>query len=81
MEELLVPDWRSEEGHHRGSLDYDQKKMGFLDREEAGVTVFYDVRLSGNSNAGHSSKEFLGDVDWKKEEQMRKELLEYLKTL
>src|SRR5262249_26355095 len=65
----------------RGSVAYDQDKVGFVwDHWEPGAAIF-DTGLSGQSNAGHDTAEFLGDVDWRAEPDKTADLLEYLKTL
>jgi hypothetical protein len=63
---------------YRGNVNYDQVNVGFVTSSGPG---FYDTTLSGNSNVGHSTPDFLGDVDWKNEPGKLHDLLEYLKTL
>ena len=41
----------------------------------------YDTTRSGNSNVGHDTSAFLGDVDWANEPTKLYKLLAYLKTL
>jgi hypothetical protein len=62
----------------RGNLSYDQVNVGFVTTSGAGL---FDTTRSGNSNVGHDTPEFLGDVDWKNQPGMTRDLLEYLKTL
>jgi hypothetical protein len=64
----------------RGNINYDQARMGFV--ETAGpFTAEYDTTLSGNSNVGHNTPAFNGDVDWAHEPKKLNDLLSYLKTL
>jgi hypothetical protein len=63
---------------YRGNVAYDQTNVGFVTSSGTGL---YDTTLSGNSNAGHTGQQFLGDVDWKNEPSKLHDLLEYMKTL
>lgn len=91
---LLVPESRNREAQtfYRGSFLYDTKKVGYRWWDDKGDitnsdifvdTVIYDTRLVGNSNRGHDTAEYLGNVNWGARDNRRKlsELLEYLKTL
>ena len=53
---------------------------GFANQAAPGAFL-YDTTLSGHSNAGHSSTDFLGPVPWKKSAGALHNLLEYMKTL
>ena len=46
-----------------------------------GTAFIYDTTLSGHSNAGHSSADFLGKIPWKNSPGALHDLLEYMKTL
>lgn len=65
---------------HRGNIAYDQERMGFV-TTPGPFTAVYDTTRSGNSNVGHDTPEFNGDVDWANEPQKLADLLSYLKTL
>jgi hypothetical protein len=64
----------------RGNTAYDQAKMGFVETA-APFTAEFDCTRSGNSNTGHDTSNFNGDVDWKNEPGKLADLIEYLKTL
>jgi hypothetical protein len=51
------------------------------DKQVSPNAALYDTTLSGNSNAGHDTPEFLGDIDWANDPKARYETLEYLETL
>ena len=64
----------------RGNIAYDQVKMGFV--ETAGpFTAEFDTTRSGNSNTGHNTPAFNGNVDWKNDPKKLNDLLSFLKTL
>jgi cytochrome c5 len=66
----------------RGNVTYDEANVGFTwDRAVTPYAAPYDTTLSGNSNVGHDTAQFLGDVDWKNEPGKLHDMLEYLKTL
>ena len=62
----------------RGNVSYDQVNVGFVTTSGSGL---FDTTRSGNSNIGHDTREFLGDVDWKHQPGKTHDLLEFLKTL
>jgi mono/diheme cytochrome c family protein len=62
----------------RGNPAYDPVNVGFVTSSGSGL---YDTTLSGNSNAGHDTADFLGNVDWQNQPKLLHDLLEYLKTL
>jgi mono/diheme cytochrome c family protein len=64
----------------RGNIAYDQARMGFVETPSA-FSAEFDTTRSGNSNVGHDSPAFNGDVDWKNEPQKVNDLISYLKTL
>jgi mono/diheme cytochrome c family protein len=67
---------------YRGNITYDTVNVGFV--STAAVTPFaalYDTTLSGNSNGGHNTPEFLGPIDWAQQPEKLHAMLEYLKTL
>jgi hypothetical protein len=66
---------------YRGNTTYDTHGVGFTwsSATSAGA-VQYDTTRSGNSNVGHSSKDFLG-INWAQNDDALEALLEYLKTL
>ena len=67
---------------YRGNITYDEKEVGFTwNKATRPTAALYDTTKSGNSNLGHSSRKFLGDIDWSCEDDKRHDLLEYLKTL
>ncbi len=67
---------------YRGNLVYDQKKVGFVaDSAITAGAALYDTTRSGHSNTGHSSPDFLGNINWKNQPQLLYDLLEYMKTL
>jgi cytochrome c5 len=67
---------------YRGNITYDQQNVGFTwATATAPHAALYDTTRSGNSNVGHDTAEFLGDVDWKNQPGMLNDLLSYLKTL
>ncbi len=67
---------------YRGNLTYDEANVGFTwDHATSPHAAVYDTTRSGNSNVGHDTPDFLGDVDWKNEPCKLHDLLEYLKTL
>jgi hypothetical protein len=66
----------------RGNITYDQTNVGFTwDNPVTPYAAPYDTTLSGNSNVGHDTSAFLGDVDWANDVASRTDMLEYLKTL
>jgi hypothetical protein len=70
------------EQFYRGNVTYDQKNVGFVaDTAVTPGAALYDTTRSGHSNVGHSSPEFLGNIDWKNNPEKLYYLLEYLKTL
>jgi hypothetical protein len=64
---------------YRGNIAYDQTNVGFANAAAPGAFI-YDTTLSGLSNVGHSSKDFLG-LNWKQNPDDLNALLEYMKTL
>ncbi len=67
---------------YRGNITFDTVNVGFT--SASAVTPFaalYDTTRSGNSNTGHSSRAFLGPVDWASQPVLTHEILEYMKTL
>jgi hypothetical protein len=62
----------------RGNINYDQAKIGFV--STSGVAEL-DTSRAGHSSAGHDTRAFLGDVDWKKETKKTQDPLGCLKTL
>jgi hypothetical protein len=64
----------------RGNTAYDQTKLGFA-TTAAPFTAEYDTGLSGNSNTGHDSYQFNGDIDWRNEPRKLADLIEFMKTL
>ena len=64
----------------RGNIDVRPGKVGFVGRRRP-VRAELRHDASGNSNIGHDTPEFIGDVDWKTEPKKLRDLLEYLKTL
>jgi len=67
----------------RGSLRYDQRKVGFVWNESAAsdpYTHVFDTTRAGASNRGHDTAEFNG-INWSRYPDKRDALLEYLKTL
>ncbi len=75
--DLLLPaDKRSKKPFFVGHREYDPKKLGYA--AEAGSPSFsFDPTQPGNSNTGHSTKEYGTDMD----DDQRMDLLEYLKKL
>jgi hypothetical protein len=70
MEQLLtVPSDRAKT-FHRGSKEFDEKDMGFIDEGP----YLFDTSGSGNSNVGHDYATSLSAAD-------KRDLIEYLKTL
>jgi hypothetical protein len=76
---LLIPSLRPTK-FYRGNLAYDQANVGFVNAAGAG-TGEYDTTLSGNSNRGHDTKEYLGRVNWAREPGKVADLLEFMKAL
>ncbi len=67
---------------HRGNAKYDEEAVGFVsDAAHTPGAAIYDTTKSGNSNVGHDTAAFLGDVDWKSESGKLSDLLAYMKTL
>lgn len=66
---------------YRGNVRYDQKAVGFVSEVATGSAALYDTTKSGNSNAGHDTAAFLGDIDWSADSAKTNDLLEYMKTL
>jgi hypothetical protein len=67
---------------YRGNVTYDTTNVGFTsDKATSQYAAVYDTTRSGNSNVGHDTAQFLGDVDWKNQPGKLHDLLEYLKTL
>ncbi len=64
----------------RGNIAYDQERMGFVDAPSQFSAVF-DTTKSGNTNVGHNTPEFNGNIDWKNEPRKLADLISYLKTL
>jgi cytochrome c5 len=67
---------------YRGNIQFDEKNVGFV--TASAVTpgaALYDTTRSGNSNRGHDTAEFLGDVDWANDPGKLHDILEYMKTL
>jgi hypothetical protein len=78
MSQLLVPSTRPSV-FKTGNLKYDQVGMGFVWNEEGKL---FDTSLLGYSNQGHAdNKVFNGGIDFKKQPEKLKALIEYLKTL
>jgi hypothetical protein len=70
MQELLAVPTDRAKTFHRGSKQFDEKKMGYTDE---GAYVF-DTAGSGNSNSGHNyGTDLTAD--------QKRDLIEYLKTL
>jgi cytochrome c5 len=66
----------------RGNITYDEAGVGFTwDSAVTPYAAVYDTTLSGNSNGGHDTARFLGDVDWQNQPGDLHDMLEYLKTL
>jgi mono/diheme cytochrome c family protein len=79
---LLVPSSRPAT-FARGSLRYDQAKVGFVWDDSALAepnTHAFDTSEAGGANTGHSSLQFNG-LDWSKNPKKLLALLEFLKTL
>jgi len=67
---------------YRGNIQYDTTNVGFVsDKAVTPYAAIYDTTRSGNSNVGHDTAEFLGDVDWANSPNELHAMLEYLKTL
>jgi hypothetical protein len=66
---------------YRGNIGYDETDVGFVSDAPSSGAALYDTTKSGNSNVGHSTPEFLGEVDWKNDPGKTRDLLEYMKTL
>lgn len=64
----------------RGNIAYDQEHMGFS-VAPGPFTAEFDTTRSGNSNVGHDTPAFNGNVDWAHEPGKLNDLLSYLKTL
>jgi len=82
LHHLLVPESRPAT-FFRGSLRYDQAKVGFVWDDSAAAdpyTHVYDSGLAGRANTGHDTAEFNG-IDWSQNPRDLAALLEYLKTL
>lgn len=76
--QLLVPSKRPAV-FKTGSLKYDQVNLGFAWDQEGKV---YDTSILGYSNQGHADiKIFNGGIDFSKQPEKLKALIEYLKTL
>ncbi len=82
MAHLLLPSTRPAT-FTRGSVSYDQAKLGFA-WDDAALTKpnthVFDTTEAGASNVGHAIAEFNG-IDWAKHPKKLAALLEYLKTL
>ncbi len=66
----------------RGNTTYDTQNVGFAWASQVSPrAALYDTSKSGNTNVGHDTAEFLGDVDWANEPRKLFDMLEYLKTL
>jgi hypothetical protein len=76
MRELLLPVEKRSVTFYRGYDVYDQANMGFVSSgaEAQQVGFYYDTRVTGNSNQGHTYGTNLSEPD-------RQALIEYLKTL
>ena len=62
--------------------DIGQKNVGFNSTTaETPFAAIFDTTRSGNSNVGHATAEYLGDVDWAKDTKKTNDLLEFMKTL
>lgn len=78
MSQLLVPSTRPSV-FKTGNLKYDQVGMGFVWNEDGKL---FDTSILGYSNQGHAdNKVFNGGIDFKKQPEKLKALIEYLKTL
>jgi hypothetical protein len=83
LDDLLRPEEERPVVFPVGPPEYDPVKVGVVSsfsdvpREQRGRMGIYDTRVRGNSNRGHSGKEFGTDLSPKQ----RAELLEYLKSL
>jgi hypothetical protein len=75
---LLVPSERPK-SFYRGSLAYDQQKMGFAWQDQQPGLVLYNTDRDGQSNSGHDTLEYLGQ-DWGSNKEDLKDLLAYLAT-
>ncbi len=67
---------------YRGNAAYDQLDGGFVSNAVVtpGAAIF-DTTKSGNSNKGHDSRAFLGNLDWSRDCIATDSLIAYLKTL
>jgi hypothetical protein len=77
LDDLMKPVAQRPVTFYAGNDVYDQKRVGFVsDAPSSGgrVSIEFDTRLKGNSNAGHVYGNGLSDDE-------RRALLEYLKTL
>jgi hypothetical protein len=78
---LLVPSKRPAQ-FWRGNITYDETNVGFTsDKAVTSYAAIYDTTYSGNSNVGHDTPAFLGNIDWGNDPVALYDMLEYLKTL
>ncbi len=66
---------------YRGNTAFDQVKVGFVSNVAVPGAAIFDTAKSGNTNVGHSSAQFLGGVNWKRDACATADLIEYMKTL
>ena len=81
--ELLLPAYRRSASFHAGGREFDPRRVGF-DTSEAPGRTRLDTALSGNSNHGHEFRDGPrgeGVIGPALTDDVRWELLEYLKTL
>lgn len=71
--DLLLPAQQRPVSFYVGNIELDLEKVGYVSDEGADTTLF-DTRLRGNSNSGHEYGTLL-------EEDQRKALVEYIKSL
>lgn len=76
--QLLVPESRPAV-FKTGNLNYDEANMGFVWNQDGKV---FDTSILGYSNQGHADiKIFNGGINFAKQPEKLKALIEYLKTL
>jgi hypothetical protein len=83
LADLLLPEGKRPEVFLVGQREYDPVKVGYssafdtFPAEQRRNVRLHDTRLKGNTNRGHSGKEFGTELD----EDDRRDLLEYLKVV
>ena len=75
--DLLLPAVQRPQKFWVGSRQYDTHKLGYKSDTQGTPSFSFDTTQPGNSNAGHTGKEYGTDLS----DEQRKELLEYLKSL